>query len=282
MALQRFLWYTCPMLSHLPPTHAAHVAPETAVDATTPFPASVLVTLHFDGSCSPNPGPMGIGYTLSIQAAPEGKSRVIARVGALIGRGTNNEAEYQSLISGLRHALRLGFFQIEVLSDSLLVVNQMTGQWKAKDSRLKRLLAEASTLASLFTEFSIRHIYREENAGADELSRVNLFEEIQLPSVPTRPGHGFQPMLFAWQAAAIRVWLLSHKARAGLLSRIFGVEENVIEQIRVAKSYRAADFRSYGWFIQHLVYPAGTVVEPNDYGGLFTYTPSGDPSKSPD
>lgn len=182
---------------------------------------------------------MGIGYTLEL-----GESRILVRVGAPIGQGTNNEAEYQALIAGLRHALKLGMWNLRVVSDSLLVVNQVGGQWKTR-GKLKRLRDEAVNLTRLFSSLTIEHTYREGNAGADALSHEIVFEEPVLPSPQESTTSRRSKSLLEWQAAAVRVWWLTHHPGAYTLGRIFGVAPTLIEAIGHGKSYRSADFSSY-------------------------------------
>lgn len=236
--------------AHLPPRPT--VVPQTTVDATTPIPPGVLITLRFDGACSPNPGPMGIGYTLSIENAYE-EPRVLVKVGAQIGQGTNNEAEYQSLLAGMRHALKLGFWSLTVRSDSALVVNQVNGLWKVKDGRLKRLHAEVANLRRLFHTFEISHVYREENRTADGLSHELVFEEPHLPDLPPNTGTRFPRSRHSWQAAAIRVWSLRHHPGSGTLGRIFGLAPAAVEQIADGRSYRDADFSGHDAWIGSLL-----------------------------
>lgn len=223
------------MLAHIP----QKLPKPTAVDRSTPLPDSPPALLRFDGSCRPNPGPMGIGYVL------EYKSRVLVQVGAQIGQGTNNEAEYQALLSGLRHALRLGFWNLDVECDSLLVVKQMHEEWKVKDATLRKLRDEALGLAPLFKSLTIVHIPREENGAADDLSRKIVFEEPDLPPLEPSRTSRYAKVLYEWQAAAVRVWWLKYHPGAGVLSRIFGVAPTMIEQIGLGKSYRDADFSTY-------------------------------------
>jgi ribonuclease HI len=242
-----FVGYNSAMLPHIP-ARAKMAAKPTAVGKESVVPRPPTVSLAFDGSCNPNPGPMGIGYELS-----HGESRVLVEVGAQIGQGTNNEAEYHALLAGLRHALRLGFWTLAVRSDSLLVVSQVNGQWKVKDHRLRKLHAEAVNLVRLFTGFSLQHVRREENAVADQLSRMLVFHEPTLPL----PGSGtrFQRALLDWQAAAVRVWWLNHNPGAYTLARVFGVDPVVIEQIGHGKSYRDATFGGYTAYIDNMFPP---------------------------
>jgi ribonuclease HI len=197
------------------------------------LPRTQTYTLHFDGSCRPNPGPMGIGYEIAAGGIP------VVRVGALVGPGTNNEAEYQALIHALRHALRLGLWTLAVWSDSLLVVNQLRGAWRVKARRLWRLNREASMLLDLFSgPVPIRHTPREGNGAADELSRLLTYAEPDLP----RPEKSTRA-LHDWQAAAINVWWHGRAVRsAGLLSRIFGITPVQVEQIVNGISYKSASF----------------------------------------
>lgn len=242
------MWYNYGMLPHLPPREKVPFRKPVpiTVDENTPFPSAPPITLRFDGSCRPNPGPMGIGYVLENQAL---EPRILVRVGAQIGQGTNNEAEYQALLAGLRHALRLGFWNLDVVSDSLLVVNQIKGAWAVKDKGLARLHREAKLLLSLFPFATLRHTRREGNGAADELSRQMVFEEPTLPPLPVRKTSRHPKLLYEWQAAAIRVWWLGNAPGAGTLSRIFGVPTSAIEQIGYGKTYRDASFADYANYI---------------------------------
>lgn len=220
---------------HLPPMPVE--TKQTRVDGSTPLPEMPLLTLAIDGACNPNPGPMGIGYTIS---APDG--RPLVRVGAQIGPGTNNEAEYQALLAGMRHALRLGFFRLRVNSDSLLLVNQVRGAWKVRDARLKRLHGEATVLRKLFDQFELNHVYRDANAAADALSRQLVFEEPPLPPAEQK-GRGVG--LLGWQAATIRVLWQRHHPGAGVLARVYGVHPNRVENIVYRGHYKDADFAGF-------------------------------------
>jgi len=185
---------------------------------------------------------MGVGYVIGTF-----EPRVLVRVGAQIGRGTNNEAEYQALLAGMRHALKLGLWNMAVSSDSALVVNQFHARWRVKDARLKRLREEAVLLSRLFQGFSLDHVYREENQDADDLSRKLVFEEPDLGPLPSHPRTGKAKSFHPWQAAAIRVWHQRHHPGTGVLGRIFGVPSSQIEQIAYGETYRDADFSTYPW-----------------------------------
>ena len=93
-----------------------------------------------------------------------------------ICRATNNVAEYSALILGLEEAQRRGAKAIDVRMDSLLVVQQMRGLWRIKHPGLTPLALRAGALLASFPEREIRHVPREENGAADELSNRAIDE----------------------------------------------------------------------------------------------------------
>jgi dinuclear metal center YbgI/SA1388 family protein len=125
---------------------------------------SSAVTLWTDGGSRGNPGPSAIGIVIE-----DDEGRVRAEVGRCIGVATNNVAEYQALIEGLRLALELGAREVDVVSDSELLVKQMSGEYRVKNEGLKDLLTAAKDCASQFDRVGIRHSAREENVRADAL-----------------------------------------------------------------------------------------------------------------
>ena len=123
------------------------------------------LVLSCDGSSLGNPGPAGIGIVLTDEAGREVFSR-----GEGIGRATNNVAEYRALIAGLRDALALGAKKLRIRSDSQLMVRQVTGAYKVKDSALVELHGEACSLLAQLDEWIIEDVPREKNRRADELA----------------------------------------------------------------------------------------------------------------
>jgi probable phosphoglycerate mutase len=122
------------------------------------------VTLFTDGGARGNPGPAAYGYVL------EGEDgSVLAAHGERIGVATNNVAEYRALIAGLEKALELGLGEVGVVSDSELLVKQMTGEYRVKNEALKKLHDEASRVARRIGEVSYRAVRREHNELADRL-----------------------------------------------------------------------------------------------------------------
>ncbi|MFB3893307.1 MAG: ribonuclease HI family protein [Phycisphaerae bacterium] len=139
------------------------------------------VTINIDGGSRGNPGPAGCGVVIS----DAGTGKPIHEAGVFIGRATNNVAEYSGLIAGLQQAARLGATDVLVLSDSELLVRQMTGAYRVKNEALRDLFEEAQVLAAKFASCDFRHVPREQNARADELANraMNLSR-----SFVVRPG----------------------------------------------------------------------------------------------
>ena len=127
-----------------------------------PYPALIL---YIDGSVEGNPGPGAIGVVIEA-----GHGTPVEAWGEAIGHVTNNQAEYQALLAGLRKARRLGAKAVTVRSDSQLLVRQFLGEYKVRDAKLKPLHEEARRLARAFQTFSIEHIPREQNRAADRLA----------------------------------------------------------------------------------------------------------------
>ncbi|GJY40710.1 reverse transcriptase domain-containing protein [Tanacetum coccineum] len=85
---------------------------------------------------------------------------------------TNNEAEYEALIAGLRIAEQMGIKNLQAHVDSRLVANQVNGSYIAKESGMVQYLNKVKALAKSFKEFSIKQIPRSENKKADALSKI--------------------------------------------------------------------------------------------------------------
>jgi ribonuclease H / adenosylcobalamin/alpha-ribazole phosphatase len=128
-------------------------------------------TLNTDGGARGNPGPAGIGVILR-----SSDGATLAQLGRGIGSTTNNVAEYEALIAGLELALANDVTEIEVLSDSTLVVNQVTGRWKIKNDRLRTLAVRARSLMNKFKRATISYVPRAENQDADRLANIGMDE----------------------------------------------------------------------------------------------------------
>ena len=125
--------------------------------------------MRCDGGSRGNPGPGALAYTLS---DPGG--REVEANGEALGSVTNNVAEYRALIAGLGAAARHDAKPLTVYMDSELVVRQMTGEYRVKNSGLKPLHAEAQRAAQRLGPVRYVAVKREENARADQLVNETL------------------------------------------------------------------------------------------------------------
>jgi ribonuclease HI len=120
---------------------------------------------HSDGGARGNPGPAGYGVVIKDQSG-----RKVAALSEYLGHQTNNFAEYQGLIAALEYALAHGPKALKVISDSELLVRQIKGVYKVKNTVLKDLYGRAKELISKLDWFSIDHALREHNREADQLA----------------------------------------------------------------------------------------------------------------
>jgi ribonuclease HI len=124
----------------------------------------VKARLFTDGGSRGNPGPAAYGFVLE---GDDGS--VLAAEGDAIGEATNNVAEYRGLVAGLTRAFDLGVTDLEVRSDSELLVKQMRGEYRVKNESLRALSVEAGRLARVIGRVAYVHVPREKNELADRL-----------------------------------------------------------------------------------------------------------------
>jgi ribonuclease H / adenosylcobalamin/alpha-ribazole phosphatase len=124
----------------------------------------VKARLFTDGGARGNPGPAAFGYVLEAE-----DGTVLAAHGEAIGVATNNVAEYRALVAGLAKAVELQVPEVEVVSDSELLVNQMTGVYRVKNEALRALSLEAARNARAVGNVTYTAVRREENKLADKL-----------------------------------------------------------------------------------------------------------------
>ena len=122
--------------------------------------------LYVDGASRGNPGPAGAGAVL---LDPGGQKK--GQVSQYLGETTNNVAEYQALLHGLELALSLGVKNLQVLADSLLVVQQLKGAYQVKTPHLFPLFSQAQKTLEKFDAWAISHLDRSLNKEADRLAR---------------------------------------------------------------------------------------------------------------
>jgi ribonuclease HI len=132
----------------------------------------VKARLSTDGGARGNPGPAAYGYVLEAE-----DGTVLDARGETIGDATNNVAEYRGLIAGLAKAVELGVSDLDVVSDSELVVKQMLGEYRVKNAALRELSLEAARLARQVGKVSYRAVRREHNELADRLVNEALDAE---------------------------------------------------------------------------------------------------------
>jgi ribonuclease HI len=124
----------------------------------------VKARLFTDGGARGNPGPAAFAYVLEAE-----DGTVLASEGRRIGIATNNVAEYRGLLAGLEKAVELAVPEVEVVSDSELLVKQKRGEYRVKNAALQDLSLEAARLARKLAKVEYRHVAREHNELADRL-----------------------------------------------------------------------------------------------------------------
>ncbi|MCX7988276.1 MAG: ribonuclease HI family protein [Thermodesulfovibrio sp.] len=121
--------------------------------------------IYCDGASRGNPGEAGIGCIIFLN-----DNRKI-EISEYIGKTTNNVAEYGALIRGLEEALKAGAEDVEIYSDSELLVRQITGIYKVKNKNLIPLYERVKQMLSNLKSYKITHINREHNSMADKLAK---------------------------------------------------------------------------------------------------------------
>jgi ribonuclease HI len=126
--------------------------------------------VYFDGASRGNPGPAAIGWVIVTGdgIATEGGTR--------IGDTTNNQAEYEALVHALEVADAYGFEEVEIRSDSELVVKQVRGEYDVNSPDLREYRVRALELLDGFESWSLTHVPRELNERADKLAN-EAFED---------------------------------------------------------------------------------------------------------
>jgi ribonuclease HI len=120
--------------------------------------------LYTDGGARGNPGPAAAAFVLEAE-----DGTVLDARGTAIGVATNNVAEYRALVDGLRRAVEIGVDELEVVSDSELMVRQMRGEYRVKNEALRALFLEATALAQEVGNVGYTAVRREANELADRL-----------------------------------------------------------------------------------------------------------------
>lgn len=138
--------------------------------------AKDLITIYTDGGSRGNPGPAAFGVVIKYSGGKK-------EYGEFIGRATNNQAEYRGVVFGLRKVKQLigkekaKEAQVEVCSDSELLVKQLNGEYKVLDEHIQQVWMEIWNLKLDFQKVDFKHIYREDNQEADQMVNVILDQE---------------------------------------------------------------------------------------------------------
>jgi len=128
-----------------------------------------IYKLMFDGGSRGNPGLCGAGYVIY----KNGKE--ITKSGKVVSeRNTNNYAEYMGLLLGLHDAIKSGIKELIIEGDSKLVINQLNGSYKCKSYNLMPLIERAKEYLSKLSNYTLKHIPRDENSVADGLANIAM------------------------------------------------------------------------------------------------------------
>ena len=128
-----------------------------------------MITAYFDGGARSNPGPAGYGVYIV-----DDLGHVLAELHGSLGIATNNIAEYRGLIAALQWAVDNNVTEITIKGDSLLIVEQMRGNYKVKNEGLKPLYLQAKMLVMQVGNVKFEHVPRAFNKEADRLSNVGM------------------------------------------------------------------------------------------------------------
>lgn len=128
-----------------------------------------MITAYFDGGARGNPGPAGYGAYIVDDAGT-----VLAELSGALGIATNNIAEYNGLLAALQWAADHDITELTVKGDSLLLIEQMRGNYKVKNEGLRPLYHRAKMLVMQIGNVRFEHVRREMNADADRLSNVGM------------------------------------------------------------------------------------------------------------
>ncbi|MCT7971627.1 ribonuclease HI family protein [Laspinema olomoucense] len=123
----------------------------------------MYITIYSDGASRRNPGPAGAGAVLLDE-----QGNILNKVCKYLGETTNNQAEYQAAILGLKTALEMGATRVQLRADSELMVKQLLGQYQVKKPELKPLYDQVKSLLNQFESYAPpQHVRRADNALAD-------------------------------------------------------------------------------------------------------------------
>ncbi|HEY4719594.1 MAG TPA: ribonuclease HI family protein [Candidatus Methylomirabilis sp.] len=164
---------------------ASHLLLQMVDSRRAPQPGARSLILHIDGAARGNPGPAGIGVVLWDEAGDFREEHQ-----AYVGDATNNVAEYEALLFGLRKARELGYAAVKVFSDSELLVRQIRGEYRVKNPRLREFYGQVQRLLRSFDVVEIAHVDRGMNARADWLANRAIDAAVGERSKRATPDRG--------------------------------------------------------------------------------------------
>lgn len=132
-----------------------------------------VLRLFTDGAARGNPGPAGLGMVIE-----DDRGMRLWGGCRYAGTMTNNKAEYMALIDGLRKVAEWKPDRLEVYMDSELVVKQVLGTYKVRNTELSPLHGQVAGLLRSFPNVTVRHVPREQNRGADALANKAIDEAV--------------------------------------------------------------------------------------------------------
>lgn len=166
------------------PTKRPHIPEKTKEVATRQFPLSIVI--HFDGGSRGNPGPGGAGAEVVVTETVNGteNDKKIVQIRKYLGKVTNNIAEYEGMLCGLRHAKfavndfvdkrngATSTVSLQVKGDSNLIIQQQKGVYECKSKNLVPLYNQAKSIVADIeratdVQLSFEHVYRKDNKVAD-------------------------------------------------------------------------------------------------------------------
>ncbi len=132
------------------------------------------LNIYIDGCSKGNPGQAGAAAVIY-----DSEGQLVQKASRYLGQATNNVAEYSALLLALEEAANLKGRQLQVFSDSELMVRQYNGQYKIKNKALQKMHIEVRQWVSKFDQVLLSHIPREENREADNLANKAVKEHLR-------------------------------------------------------------------------------------------------------
>jgi ribonuclease HI len=129
--------------------------------------------VYIDGASRGNPGKSGIGVII------KDKQGNIHKIRKFLGTFTNNQSEYKALIAALEAAKELKENHLKIYTDSLLLANQINGNWRVSNPQITALHKRVKELIVEFKHVEVNHVPRELNREADKLANEAIDEYLK-------------------------------------------------------------------------------------------------------